>query len=111
MADEGHLGATCRGLGGDLTGARQRRSAAFRHNLGEFAIGENCGYRGLARVHVIAGSHLFASAEPLPGSRTVPIEKGYLANAWFRLRHPDYARLLALMEEIGRTLRVYAHAG
>lgn len=69
--------------------------------------GRIAGYRGLARVRAIAGPHLFASAVPRPGSRTVPIEKGYLANAWFRLRHPDYDRLLALMEEIGRTLRVH----
>ncbi len=70
--------------------------------------GRIAGYLGLAEVRRRAGASLFSSSVPRPGSRTVPIEKGYLANAWFRLRHPDYDRLLALMEEIGRTLRVRA---
>jgi hypothetical protein len=40
----------------------------------------------------------------------VALEKGYLANAWFRLRHPDYDELRRLMDAIGATLRVRATA-
>jgi hypothetical protein len=36
----------------------------------------------------------------------VPIEKGYLANTWFRLRHPDYDELRRMMDFVGATLRV-----
>ena len=43
---------------------------------------------------------------PAVGRETVAIEKGYLANAWFRLRHPDYDELCELMNWIGRTLKV-----
>jgi len=70
--------------------------------------GRVAGYLGLAEVRRRVGASLFSSSLPRPGSRTVPIEKGYLANAWFRLRHPDYDRLLAQMEEIGQILRVRA---
>jgi hypothetical protein len=70
--------------------------------------GRVAGYLGLAEVRRRVGASLFSSSLPRPGSRTVPIEKGYLANAWFRLRHPDYDRLLAQLEEIGRILRVRA---
>lgn len=57
------------------------------------------------------GAFVFASDLPRPGRRTVPIEKGYLANAWFRLRHPDYDQLRAMMDDIGRTLRVRSVPG
>jgi len=51
----------------------------------------------------------FAREVPAVGRATVPIEKGYLANAWFRLRHPDYDALCELMNWIGRTLKVRVH--
>jgi len=49
---------------------------------------------------------VFAKEIPGIGRETVAIEKGYLANAWFRLRHTDYDALCELMNWIGRTLRV-----
>lgn len=49
---------------------------------------------------------VFAREIPAVGRATVPVEKGYLANAWFRLRHPDYDALCELMNWIGQTLKV-----
>ena len=40
--------------------------------------------------------------------RTQPVEAGYMANAWVRMRHPDYDQLRWMMDEIGRTVRVHA---
>ena len=31
-----------------------------------------------------------------------------MANAWIRLRHPDYDALRGICDEIGRTVRVHA---
>jgi len=93
---------------GRTEGRPTRRFATGSVQVRPDRDGRIAGYRGLARVRQIAGAHLFASSVPRPGSRTVPIEKGYLANAWFRLRHSDYDRLLDLMNEIGRALEVRA---
>lgn len=73
--------------------------------------GKIAGYQGLEEVRTRYGAFVFASDLPRPGRRTVPIEKGYLANAWFRLRHPDYDQLRAMMDDIGRTLRVRSVPG
>jgi len=93
---------------GRAEGRPTRRYATGSVQVRPDRDGRVAGYRGLARVRQIAGPHLFASSVPRPGSWTVPIEKGYLANAWFRVRHSDYDRLLDLMTEIGRTLEVRA---
>ena len=45
---------------------------------------------------------------PHPGSPARPVEGGYMANAWVRLRHPDYDELRRMMDWIGETVRVRA---
>jgi hypothetical protein len=42
------------------------------------------------------------------GSPTQPVEGGYMANAWMRLRHPDYDTLRDIMDTIGKTVKVHA---
>ncbi len=65
-------------------------------------------YVGLERVLRKYGELIFAKEIPPPGRKTVPIEKGYLSNLWLRLKHPDYDRLRAILDEIGHTVRVLA---
>jgi phosphoribosylaminoimidazole carboxylase (NCAIR synthetase) len=45
---------------------------------------------------------------PPPGSRTQGVEGGYMANAWLRLRHPDYDTLRSMLDTIGQTVKVRA---
>jgi hypothetical protein len=45
---------------------------------------------------------------PQIGSQTQGIENGYMANAWVRLRHPDYNELRSMLDEIGQTVRLQA---
>ena len=45
---------------------------------------------------------------PAPGTGTQPVEGGYMANGWVRLRHPDFDDLRGLMNEVGETVRVRA---
>ena len=54
------------------------------------------------------GSHVYESEVPSPGTPTQPLEKGWLVNTWFRLRHPDYDRLRAMMTSLGRTVKAVA---
>ncbi len=68
--------------------------------------GKVTGYVGWDRIRKRYGAHVFAHDLPRPGRRTTPIEKGYLANDWLRLRHPDYDTLRGMLDDIGRSLRV-----
>ncbi len=43
---------------------------------------------------------------PRPGTPTQPVSGGYMANAWVRMRHPDYDALRAILDEVGRTVKV-----
>ena len=45
---------------------------------------------------------------PKPGTATKPLEKGWLVNTWFRLTHPDYDELRALMTFLGATVSTQA---
>jgi carbamoylphosphate synthase large subunit len=66
------------------------------------------GYSGIdeiaARYHEwVIDSHL-----PNPGTATQPVAAGYMANAYVRMRHPDYDQLRAMLDEVGRTVTVHA---
>jgi hypothetical protein len=45
---------------------------------------------------------------PPEGTGTQPVEAGYMANAYIRMRHPDYDVLKGMLDEVGRTVKVYA---
>jgi hypothetical protein len=46
---------------------------------------------------------------PPPGTPTQAVAAGYMANAWMRLRHPDYDELRRILSKIGETVEVRAH--
>jgi formate-dependent phosphoribosylglycinamide formyltransferase (GAR transformylase) len=45
---------------------------------------------------------------PPVGSPTQPVEAGYMANAWIRVKHPDYDQLRNILNRIGETIQVRA---
>ena len=45
---------------------------------------------------------------PDPGTATQPVAAGYMANAYVRLRHPDYDVLRGMLDDVGRTVHVHA---
>ncbi|MEZ4651224.1 MAG: ATPase [Candidatus Eisenbacteria bacterium] len=65
-------------------------------------------YEGLERIRQKFGNHIYQSEIPPVGSATLPLEKGWHVNTWFRLRHPDYDTLKAMLVEIGDTVKVAA---
>jgi formate-dependent phosphoribosylglycinamide formyltransferase (GAR transformylase) len=54
------------------------------------------------------GEHLIDWHVPPSGTSTQPVEAGYMANAWVRLKHSDFDGLRGVMDEIGRTVQVRA---
>jgi hypothetical protein len=66
------------------------------------------GYEGVERVQAAFGKHIIDSHLPPAGSRTQGVSGGYMANAWMRLRHPDYDELRKVMNAIGETVKVHA---
>lgn len=45
---------------------------------------------------------------PGQGTPTQPVAAGYMANAWMRLRHPDYDVLRGMLDDVGRSVQVHA---
>ncbi|HXQ31042.1 MAG TPA: ATP-grasp domain-containing protein [Steroidobacteraceae bacterium] len=70
--------------------------------------GRISGYDGVDEVHARFGEWIVASHLPSAGTPTQPVEAGYMANAWIRIRHPDYDHLRFMMSTIGETLKVRA---
>lgn len=70
--------------------------------------GHIVGYEGADILQKQLGHWVIDAYLPPAGTRTQPVEAGYMANAWVRMRHPDYDTLRDMMEHVGRTLRVKA---
>lgn len=92
--------------------ARPRSRPSRRFASGLIALrpdrdGRIHGYQGVEILNKLApfviDTHL-----PPPGTPTQPIEAGYMANAWVRLRHPNYDTLRELLDHVGQTIRVRA---
>lgn len=71
--------------------------------------GRIAGYDGLERIDREFGDCIVAAHFPPAGTPTQPVEAGYMANAWMRVRHPDYDHLRYILNTIGETVKVYAH--
>ena len=70
--------------------------------------GRIAGYSGIDAVNERYGDCIVAAHLPDDGTPTQPVAAGYMANAWLRVRHPDYDRLRAILNDIGETVRVHA---
>ncbi len=70
--------------------------------------GRISGYSGLDQIEQRFGEWIIDMHVPPPGTPTQPVEAGYMANAWLRLRHPDYDRLREMLDIVGDTVKVHA---
>jgi carbamoylphosphate synthase large subunit len=66
------------------------------------------GYSGLEEIQARYGPDILDAHLPDPGTPTQPVEAGYMANAYIRMRHPDYDVLRGMLDDVGRTVHVYA---
>ena len=96
-----------------ITHGRTARQPSRRFAAGMIALrperdGRITGYSGLDEIGRRFGDCIVASHLPEPGTPTQPVEAGYMANAWMRVRHPDYDTLRQILDTIGRTVHVHA---
>jgi len=96
-----------------LTHGRPQRAPSRRYAAGMIALRPSCdgritGYSGLDAIQQRYGDCIVAAHLPPAGSPTQPVEGGYMANAWMRVRHPDYDVLRQIMNTIGETVKVHA---
>ena len=66
------------------------------------------GYSGVEELQQKFGEWIIDAHLPSPGTPTQAVEAGYFANAYVRMRHPDYDALHGMLDEVGRTLHVHA---
>ena len=76
-------------------------------NLRPDRDGRIVAYEGLELLDQL-GSAVIDFHLPPVGSSTQPVEAGYMANAWIRLRHPDYDQLRRLLNTVGETVKIRA---
>jgi carbamoylphosphate synthase large subunit len=70
--------------------------------------GQITGYSGVDAVQARSGEWVLDVHLPGPGTPTQPPEAGYFANAYVRMRHPDYDTLRGMLDDVGRTVQVHA---
>jgi len=93
---------------GDTGSAPSRRYASGMVALRPDQDGQITGYAGVEELQRQHGEWVIDAHLPPPGTATQPVEAGYMANAYVRMRHPDYDVLRAMLDTVGRTLHVYA---
>ena len=84
-----------------------------RYSAGIIALrpdrdGVIAGYEGFDEVRDRYGGFIIDQDLPPPGTTTQPVAAGYMANAWVRMKHPDYDELRSMLDFVGRTARVRA---
>jgi hypothetical protein len=75
-------------------------------NLRPERDGRILGYEGLANVERDHGRWIIDYHLPSAGSPTQSITEGYMANAWVRMKHPDYDELRRMLNHVGETVKV-----
>jgi len=94
---------------GQGPGARPSR----RYATGLIAIrptqdGQIVGYDGADAIRHAFGRNLIDWHLPHPGTPTQPVDAGFMANAWVRMKHESYDDLRRILDVVGQTLKVIA---
>jgi formate-dependent phosphoribosylglycinamide formyltransferase (GAR transformylase) len=89
------------------------QSLSRRFSAGIIALrpdrdGHIAGYEGLKDFERAFGQWIIDAHLPNEGTPTQPVEAGYMANAWIRMKHPDYDELRRMLDLCGQTVKVRA---
>jgi carbamoylphosphate synthase large subunit len=95
-------------VGGRTSSVPSRRYASGMVALRPDRDGRITGYSGVAELEQRCSEWVIDSHLPPEGTATQPVEAGYMANAYVRMRHPDYDTLRGMLDAVGATLHVYA---
>jgi formate-dependent phosphoribosylglycinamide formyltransferase (GAR transformylase) len=85
-----------------------RRYAAGVIALRPDRDGHIAGYEGIDEAQRRYGGWVIDTHLPAEGTPTQPVDAGYMANAWVRMKHPDYDELRNMLDFVGRNVRVHA---
>jgi hypothetical protein len=92
---------------------RPGQQASRRHAAGIIALrpdrdGVIAGYEGVDAIGKAFGPHVIDWHLPPEGTPTQPVEAGYMANAWMRMKHESYDELRQILDTVGQTVKVRA---
>ncbi|MSP25475.1 MAG: ATPase [Myxococcales bacterium] len=92
---------------------RTSQSLSRRYSAGLVALrperdGRIAGYSGLQEIERAFGKWIMDVHLPPAGTPTQGVEGGYMANAWIRLKHPDFDELRRMLDLTGKTVKVHA---
>jgi hypothetical protein len=94
---------------GQLWGQPTRQYSAGIVALRPERDGTISGYSGVDEIQGRHGQWVLDAYLPPPGTPTQPETAGYMANAYVRMRHPDFDTLRGMLDDVGRTVHVYAN--
>lgn len=94
---------------GETQGNPSRRFSAGIIALRPDQDGHITGYRGAETIQQKYGEWIADFHLPSPGTPTQGVEAGYMANAWIRMKHPDYDQLREMLDDVGQTVKVLAN--
>jgi formate-dependent phosphoribosylglycinamide formyltransferase (GAR transformylase) len=91
----------------------RRQTPSRRFSAGIIALrpdrdGRIVGYEGINEIERAFGRWIIDAHLPAAGTPTQPVEAGYMANAWIRMKHPDYDELRRMLDLVGQTVKVRA---
>jgi formate-dependent phosphoribosylglycinamide formyltransferase (GAR transformylase) len=93
---------------GGISARPSRRFASGIIALRPDRDGQITGYSGVEDMEARSGEWVIDAHLPPPGTPTQPAAAGYMANAYIRMKHPDYDVLRGMLDDVGRTVHVYA---
>jgi len=96
-----------------IANGKPSRPPSRQYSAGMIALrpdrdGRIVGYSGVGQMQERFGNWIIDSHLPPAGTATQPVEAGYMANAWVRMKHPDYDTLRGMLDAVGRTVKVHA---
>jgi hypothetical protein len=94
--------------------ARPSQRPSRRYSAGLIALrpsqdGRISGYSGLDVIGKNFGAHVIDTHLPHEGTPTQPVEAGFMANAWIRMKHENYDDLRRMLDIVGQTVKVWAN--
>jgi hypothetical protein len=93
---------------GEIWGQPSRQYSAGIVALRPDRDGTISGYSGVDEIQGRHGQWVLDAHLPPPGTPTQPETAGYMANAYVRMRHPDFDVLRGMLDDVGRTVHVHA---
>ncbi len=92
---------------------KRSQTLSRRFSAGIIALRPNrdgriAGYHGVGEIERAFGQWIIDAHLPPAGTPTQPVEAGFMANAWIRMKHPDYDELRRMLDRVGQTVKVLA---